>query len=287
MTYKNISLTLLTLIFVVLLVSVLYEFSIKNKSTPVVLHDSYFSTKDISERGFHQAGNISSIDGVIGILVNHHLLASNLIAEEFLHAQNMKPDVVVIFSPNHFTRGDGTIIMSNADWRTPYGILEGDHRDISKLTSLKTSFVDELPFDKEHGVSGIIPFVKKIFPDAKVLPVIFKTYATEENVKQYIDQLITVLPRKILFVCSFDFSHDSTLTIAKQRDAVSVPIMEANNLEKVSDVSVDSKTGLYACMYSMSKYNATFHLDHNTNSALITGELAQPDVTSYITGYYK
>ena len=279
---KDGAILLLGAVFLLLLVSVLTGSA---KQYPI--HDSYFATPEISDHAFEQVKEAKPITDVKGILVNHHLLAAKLIAHEFLQASETDPEVVVVFSPNHFTRGDGRIIISNADWNTPYGTLKGAHSFIEKIADAQVVSIDELPFDKEHGVSGIIPFVKKVFPNTKVIPVIFKDSAKQDEVRTFVDTLIDTLPKKTLFVCSFDFSHDSTVSIANERDAVSKPILEGNQLGKVADVAVDSKPGLYACMYAMSKLGAAFHLDENTNSSVLTGNPSQPDVTSYFVGHYK
>lgn len=279
---KDGAILLLGAVFLLLLVSVL-----AGSAKQYPLHDSYFATPEISDHSFEQAKETEPVAGVRGILVNHHLLAAKLIAQEFLQASETDPEVVVVFSPNHFTRGDGRIIISNADWNTPYGTLKGAHSFIKKIADAQVVSIDELPFDKEHGISGIVPFVKKIFPDTKVVPAIFKDSAKQDEVRTFVDALVKTLPKKKLFVCSFDFSHDSIVSIANERDAVSKPILEGNQLEKVADVAVDSKPGLYACMYAMSKLGAAFHLDENTNSSILIGNPSQPDVTSYFVGYYK
>jgi poly-gamma-glutamate synthesis protein (capsule biosynthesis protein) len=279
---KDGAILLLGAVFLFLLVSVL-----AGSAKHYPLHDSYFATPEISDNAFKQAKDSRSIEGIQGILVNHHLLAAKLIAQEFLQASGIDPEVVVVFSPNHFMRGDGRVIMSDADWNTPYGILKGAHTFIEKIADTHVASIDELPFDKEHGISGIVPFIKKVFPNAKVMPVIFKDSAKQDEVRIFVDELTETLPKKTLFVCSFDFSHDSIVSIADERDAVSKPILEGNQLEQMTNVAVDSKPGLYACMYAMSKLGAAFHLDENTNSSVLTGNPSQPDVTSYFVGYYK
>ncbi len=256
-------------------------------SENIVFHTSYFITPEISDRGFDVAKNTQSVSGVKGILVNHHLLASDLIATEFLRARESNPELVIVLAPNHFIQGDGKIIISNANWHTPYGVLEGEHDVVEKLALSKNIFIDEGPFENEHGISGIIPFVKKIFPDTKVLPVIFKPYTTKEEIELFIKNLQFRMPPKTLIVGSFDFSHDATVGITEMRDALSREILIQNKPEEIEKVSVDSKPGLYAFMRLMQIQKAIFHMDSNTNSSEILQRPDQPDVTSYIVGYYQ
>lgn len=264
-----------------------YFLLVKKEKQETIFHNSHFITSEISDRGFEIAKNTESILGIKGILVNHHLLASNLIATEFLRARESNPKLVVVLSPNHFMQGDGKIIISNANWHTPYGVLEGAHDVVEKLVRTKNIFIDESPFENEHGISGIIPFVKKIFPDTKVLPVIFKPYTTKEDIELFIKNLQFLMPPRTLIVGSFDFSHDSTVDIAELRDALSREILIQNKLEEIEKISVDSKPGLYAFMRLMQIQKTIFYMDINTNSSEILQRPNQPDVTSYIVGYYK
>jgi hypothetical protein len=60
-----------------------------------------------------------------------------------------------------------------------------------------------------------------------------------------------------------------------------------------TDVSVDSKPGLYIVMKLMGNIGLqnyqgiTFHLLKKTNSANLTQNPKQLDITSYVTGYFK
>lgn len=210
----------------------------------------------------------ASCAGSSAILVPHHLLASSLIEQTFEQVRGEVPQTVVIISPDHFDQGHR------------YGTTNVP--EISKWLG-----VESKPFVREHGVYNITPYVKKFFPHAKIIPVIIKDSAPEKFTSLLAADL-SYLPTDTLFVGSFDFSHNADLKTTKARDIKSLAVLESGNWENLSDVSVDSIGGLRLFLQVAKNRNlGKFVLTQNTNSALLSGRTAQPDVTSYIVGCLK
>jgi len=149
---------------------------IKNEECEISdFHYSYFSNKSFFDDAYKNISEQSIIPNQIkGVLVNHHLLAPNLIAETINTIATTSRITVVVISPNHFSAGQGQIISSLYKWDTPYGILNSNCETISKLEKEGVLNIDEYPFKKEHGISGIVPFIKKSLPNAKIIPIIIK-----------------------------------------------------------------------------------------------------------------
>ena len=97
-------------------------------------HYSYFSNKPFFDDAYKNIPEKSGMsDKIKGVLVNHHLLAPNLIAETMNTIATTSQITVVLISPNHFSAGQGQIISSLYKWDTPYGVLDSDCGNISKL----------------------------------------------------------------------------------------------------------------------------------------------------------
>ena len=90
-----------------------------------------------------------------------------------------------------------------------------------------------------------------------------------------------------LLIGSFDFSHDFDLTTSNRNDELSLSILEKQRLDQITQMNVDSRKGVELLLGFVSLRGANkFTLLDHSNSALITGNLEQKDVTSYITGYF-
>jgi AmmeMemoRadiSam system protein B len=205
-----------------------------------------------------------------------------------------KPKTIILISPNHFTQGRAKAQISAYAWQTPYGILLPNTQTILKLLQNNQFKTEEHSFEKEHGISGIVPFIKKIFPDAKIVPIIIKDSMTQDEADAVAIELSHFVDKETLVVGSFDFSHNSDLATTLARDVKSLAVVSTLDTDSVySDVSVDSKPGLYIVMKLMGNIGLqnyqgiTFHLLKKTNSANLTQNPKQLDITSYVTGYFK
>lgn len=225
---------------------------------------------------------------VKGIVVNHHLLAPDLIARAILTAaETGTPDTVLLISPNHFGRGRRNILMSAAQWETPYGILEPDQNTIKKISTNNIS-IDEEPFIKEHGIFNIIPFIKKVFPKSKVIPIIIKESLASADSEYAAKLLYDSLPKNTLVILSADFSHYTTNEIAQSNDKKSISVIEKFDISSVRTLEIDTRAGLEITLYLMKLLGAdNWQLLENTNAFQIIGKQPLEGVTSYVTGFFE
>ena len=263
------------------------------ESCPDGVHYSYFSTPGVFDDAYAAITSTAVNPRPSGLLVNHHLLAAHLIATVLDRGASDDPLTVVLISPNHFAAGRGMAIASTYGWTTPYGLLPADCGAAGRLAERGVVRIEEGPFEKEHGVSGIVPFIKKSFPHARVLPIIVKDTLSPKERVELANALYEELGPDALMVGSFDFSHETTLSKAETQDVQSLAalrVFEYQTLHEFEDsdvIYVDSIPGLEVMLRYMQKVGAThFELVANTNSALITKRPTATDVTSYIVGYF-
>jgi AmmeMemoRadiSam system protein B len=254
------------------------------------VHYSYFSQKDFYEEAYqaakkqamgpHYAGDAKAI------IVNHHLLAASFIAETFNSVATMAPLTVLLISPNHFDAGKADVITSVEDWQTPYGVLSADRQLINQLTTGGLANVEESPFDQEHGVTGIVAFIKRSLPNAKVVPLIFNNRMTLREVLALADKYYQALPNSVLIDGSFDFSHYLPSSAADFHDLDSLAAATDFDFSKIYRLDMNSRPGL-AFFLELLKDGGdqNFTLLENSNSA----KLVRRDIletTSYIDGYF-
>ncbi|WKZ29423.1 MAG: AmmeMemoRadiSam system protein B [Patescibacteria group bacterium] len=258
------------------------------KVCPESLQYSYFSTPDTFDKAYQSAEPRASDANIKGLIVPHHLLAASLIAEAFEAVETERPKTVVLVSPNHFMAGQAPILTTPSSWRTPYGQLESDCDAVERLARVGAAAIEEEPFTREHGISGIVPFIKKSMPNARIVPLIVKETATDAEIERVVREMREIFGSRVLVVGSFDFTHELTDTAARFHDRKSLAVLRALDDEGARAVDIDSRQGLRLVMRFMDSVGARrFSLFAQSNSAELTEHPGQPDVTSYLVGSYK
>jgi AmmeMemoRadiSam system protein B len=278
-------------IFISLLIALFFSISLGyfyNRTK--IVSDRYDTFRDdfFVEESLKRLKQIpQKIEGVKGLIVNHHLLASHLITEAFL-VLDKEPKSIIILSPNHFYAGNNIVQVADVEWNTPYGTVCGDDKRIKILGESELVGIENISFRKEHGIFNIIPFIKKFFPNAKIVPVIIKDSLTREEADIFILTLEKVIDNNTVLVGSFDFSHEASPQITEKRDKISLSVLDNLLIDEIYDsVHVDSRPGLYIISKLFKSKNLDFNVLNNTNSSVLIDNKNQTDTTSYITGYFK
>lgn len=254
------------------------------------IHHSYFSSKSFFDDGYKHAlaAQVLAPTSFKGVIVNHHLLAPNLIAQTIGAIATTAPVTVVLVSPNHFRAGRGQIISSLYKWETPYGILDSHCGVISALQKQHILNVDELPFEQEHGVSGIVPFIKKSLPNARIIPVIVKDTLSNDELDAFVQGLYAALGNHLVLVGSFDVSHYLSDAAAQFHDSKSLSVIKNFDYGGIKAIDHDSMRGLEIVLKYFEKEGAwRFDLITHTNSAQILKDSTIGETTSYINGIFS
>ena len=259
-----------------------------SEQCPKTLQYSYYSTPDVFEAAYQNAKPRTADAKIKGLIVPHHLLAAPFIAEAFNAVETKRATTVVVVSPNHFLAGRAPILTTASAWRTPYGQLESDCDAVERLARSGAVAVEEEPFKREHGVSGIVPFVKKSLPNARIVPLLVKETATDAEIERVVREMREIFGSRVLVVGSFDFTHELTDTAARFHDRKSLAVLRAQDDEGARALDIDSEQGLRLVMRFADQIGARrFSLFAGSNSAELTKNPGQPDVTSYLVGAFK
>ena len=222
-------------------------------------------------------------------IVTHHFLASALMVRFFaaLRAQS-NPETIILIGPNHFHHGLANISFSSLPWKTPFGFLEADQSIVRELETSTHLPEDPDAFAGEHSVGVLIPFVKYYFPRSRVVPILVDVNAREFQLREMRPLLARFLadPR-IVILLSMDFSHDSVLSVADARDVRARQAMVALDANQVKDLNVDCPRGLWLLLGALSDLgHVRTEVCEHSNSARLTGNLNQENVTSYFTAAF-
>jgi AmmeMemoRadiSam system protein B len=246
---------------------------------------SYFTSRESYEEyeRVAQAGEHPSItEQVVGAVVPHHLYVGPEFARFYDALAGQKPSVVVIIGPNHFEAGRADIQTTALPYETPYGTLPADARLVQRLTSRGLAFVEDASFIREHSISAEVAFVRKAFPDTKLVPLILRVRLSRQRAEQLGKALAEMLPPDALVLASVDFSHYLPELAADFHDQTSRAALLNGDLDALQTLEVDSPPSLTAfTAYLRARGALKPLLEKHTNSASYGGHPELEETTSH------
>lgn len=220
------------------------------------------------------------------VIVPHHLLAASLIAESLKTVADHSYAVIVVISPNHFSRGQKKILTTTANWVTPFGYVTADKDLIAQLTSDDSVGLKTEALRGEHGIGNVLPFIKYLWPDTPVVPLIIKDTQTQADSQRLAKILYDSLPNNTLVILSEDMSHYKSPKVSRLHDATTIQALKNLDGTLVDSLDVDSRPSLRTIFAYLRLRKAThFHLINHSDASLIVKQPLE-ETTSYITGFY-
>lgn len=228
---------------------------------------------------------LNEIEAAAGVIVNHHLLAAQYIAYTLRQIDPAEVKTVLLISPDHFYHSTAWLTTTDRNWLTPDGIMISDSALVKRLGDVGVERNDK-PFSEEHGISNIIPFLKRALPTARVVPLIVRPSTPVDLALAEAEMIAPLLNDETLVVGSFDFSHGYTSGMADAHDAIALAAIEKQNFADFSSLDVDSPAGLALMVKLMANRQANFKLLVHGNAAKLLAKPEMDDVTSYIDGLF-
>lgn len=220
------------------------------------------------------------------VVLPHHLLASPLIAQGVSLLASAPPKAIVILSPNHANVGQCDITSSQNSWDTPFGQVEVDHALLTSFLETKTVCLDDEALAVEHGIAGLLPFIKYYLPNTKIIPLALKKDPDPILFDNFVQHLISVTG-EVTFLSSVDFSHGLSQKEARQRDSVTeklISSLDYSGILKLSSEFIDSPASLVSVLKILETSQSQPQFLAHTDSAAFNN--SPQNVTSYylITG---
>lgn len=234
-----------------------------------------------------------SIDGkIIAGTVNHHVLASDLLAHFFLTLAANRPDIsrIVVLSPDHFYAGRTDISTHIRPYQTPDGVLDIDRDAVKQAEDIAGARQENGEmYEKEHGIGALAPFIKRTLPEARLVPLSVKGNAPLETTGKIAALLQALDDGKTVFVISADMSHYLPKQQAQKNDQETKQWLrqeDSQNMAKAKDTHTDSGRQFVALFRWLQEKegNVAFHLlDEGISSAYVTDTR---NTTSYLNGFW-
>ncbi|MDP3771864.1 MAG: AmmeMemoRadiSam system protein B [bacterium] len=252
-------------------------------------HSQFFKYAPFIESSLEQVKKDEKIDlnKVMGGLVPHHIPTTiPLLAEFYTKLKNTRDvKTFIILAPDHVDAGRGNISVSKADFVMPFGTLRPNLAIIEQLESSGFIVQDEAPFDREHSIDSQLLLISKLFPNAQIVPLIFRSSITNEEARAFGKILAGVVDEDTFIVSSVDFSHYLSEKQARPIDYLSANVLGAIDSKSTELIRADSEQSLVALMSFLETKGANHHVDlqvfntrdFNSNNDYTTG---------YVTGFW-
>jgi AmmeMemoRadiSam system protein B len=223
---------------------------------------------------------------IAGAVVNHHTLASYIIADVFKKISVQEPKVLIILGPNHYEKGNFNVLTSKYLWNTKYGVVEPDENIIDDLISKNLARLDEEVLLNDHATTGLLPFVKFYMPSVEVVQLLVSKKLTKDEANTLSDTLSAYAKEGAIIIASTDFSHYLTAGQANVKDQETLRVInnfDYNSLFSFGSDHIDSPGSLAVLLMTMQKIGkAKQEIIYHANSATF-----RPDLNSFTTSYFS
>lgn len=213
---------------------------------------------------------------VVGIVSPHagYVFSGPTAAVSFHAARESQPETVVVLGLSHRSRIEGVSVLTASGCETPLGQIECD-------TEFAEALTHRIPFASfrreahlgEHSVETQFPFIRKTFPQARVVEILTQDDSPPipEKTGQVIAEVAGELGRKVLIVASTDLSHYPPKDFAEKVDHESLdwmvtldPSQAEHGINQIEarggpglHCAVCSKAALFSGMYAAMGLGAT------------------------------
>jgi hypothetical protein len=192
--------------------------------------------------GYLKAAVIAETLGEIGVIISPHAGYEYCAATAsfgFRAASGRKVGTVIILAPSHHYSFAGASVWPEGSFETPLGALEVDRELASGLMAFDQRFVFRRDVFEgsagrpENSVETQLPLIKKVFPSARILPVIVGYPPDADMVRTLAAALDSAVGDRsdVLVDISVDQSHFHSLTEARQIDARGLKAIEEMDIE--------------------------------------------------------
>jgi len=169
---------------------------------------------------------------VVGLVCPHAgYMFSGPVAAHAYHrlALDGKPDLVVVFGPNHTGYGSPLAVMNDGFWHTPLGDVEVDGEAANQIVhESRIVDVDESAHHFEHSIEVQLPFLQYLYGSAfRVVPICFlmQDLSSAREVGQAVAKVLT--GKNAVIIASSDMTHYEPQEIATKKDKLALEAVEA------------------------------------------------------------
>jgi len=162
-----------------------------------------------------------SAERPIALVAPHagYVFSGQIAADAWRQAQPFDYDTIVILAPNHTEAFDGIGLFRGAGFRTPLGVAPIDTALAAALMKADEDVTwRDSVHAKEHAIEVHLPFAQRLYPDARILPVVVGTHDPARLARLGAALARLLADRRALIVASSDLSHYPAVADAERVD---------------------------------------------------------------------
>jgi len=195
----------------------------------------------------HNLEEFSIASGV----VPHHLVARGIIENFFQYiSSKRKPQNIILLGPDHFNATNlagKSFISVDSDTKEFHSLAVNNYL-LQKLNNHDLAF-DSSTVNFDHGITALLPYIKKYFPESGILPIIISSTASKEDVGKLIKTINIYAGSQTIIIASVDFSHYLPPKAADFHDVKSIATLLNFKENDFENLEVDSWQALYGARF--------------------------------------
>ena len=192
---------------------------------------------------FFAAANPAKVEGeILGIISPHagYVFSGPVAAYGFKAITGVKVDTVIVMGPSHKYYFTGIAVYPDGEFATPIGNFKIDSEIAKKFGTLPFVNFDKHYFSAEHSVEAQLPFLKKVLPGVKIVPIVFGD-TDYEGLSDVAQKLVEISQKhKILVIASSDLSHFLDYDMTNAIDGKTVQLIKGNEGKQLWDIRNDA-----------------------------------------------
>jgi AmmeMemoRadiSam system protein B len=178
---------------------------------------------------------------VLGLVCPHagYMFSGPVAAHAYYKlASDGKPDVAVIFGPNHTGYGSALAVMNEGSWRTPLGDVEVDSDIANQIVhESRIVDVDESAHRFEHSIEVQLPFLQYLYgSNFKIVPICFlmQDLSSAREVGKATAKVL--VGKNAIIIASSDMTHYESQESASKKDRLVLEAVEAMDEAKLYSI---------------------------------------------------
>jgi len=185
---------------------------------------------------------VEPVDGTpIALIVPHagYVYSGPVAACGFKQMEGGDYDVAVIIAADHQLPLSNPIsVWADGGFETPLGVVGVDVDLAEALVAADPRISSDIaPHQGEHPIEIELPFLQRVCPDCRFVPVLMGT-DSEESVETLTNALLSVLPgRRAVIIASSDLSHYPSYHDARAIDGATLAAIESGEPAQVRETT--------------------------------------------------
>jgi MEMO1 family protein len=195
----------------------------------------------------------------------------------------------ILLGPRHYPRGEPMAILTEGAWMTPFGEAKIDSALAAELARTCPRLrEDAVAHEREHSLEVQIPFLQRLVPDFRFVPVVLGTdrYPALEELGHAVAKVVAAEREPVLVIASSDMNHYESDAITRKKDERAIARVLALDPHGLFD-TVRSE-GITMCGYAATVAMLVAVLDLGAKEAKLVRYATSGDITGdrdQVVGY--